>query len=440
MTSRARARRTLAALALAIALTPAAASAYFVEIAPAQRLTMTLALLPETPFTTIGFGVQSWNSLAEAALARWNSAGVGVGQDHAFFSSVRSTLGDTGCRPSGINQVMFAQTICGRSFGDAVAITQTWTSSAGRTEADVFVNTTYSFNGYPGPLRASPTSRDGILYDLYRVLLHELGHVIGLAHPDDHGQQVLSIMNRRISGIDDLQPDDIAGAHAVPWGEPLTNQFVRGFYQTALGRQPTGSELAAWVNYLRTNPGSAGAIVQGFFHSPEFLRNREGTLADYITALYTTVLLRQPTSAEIDAWMPAMLERVNRLIPGFVHSAEFQRVLQSTAPATIIRRLYLQVLGRQPSTAEVNNWVAVVGRTGNGYEVSIGFLNSTEFLGRPRTFADHVEILYATFLNRTPSDPELTAWLNVLTAQLIDVENAFTASPEFQQQIASLLF
>jgi hypothetical protein len=138
--------------------------------------------------------------------------------------------------------------------------------------------------------------------------------------------------------------------------------------------------------------------------------------------------------------MPAMLERVNRLVPGFVNSAEFQRVLASTAPATIIRRLYQQVLLRQPSTAEVNAWVAEVGRTGDWYGAALGFLNSAEFLARPRTFADHVEILYRTFLGRTPSDPELTAWLDLLTAQFIDVENAFTASPEFQQQIVSLIF
>jgi hypothetical protein len=438
--SRARVRHVLVALALAATLLPAAAAAYVVEVAPAHRLTMTLALLPDTPFTTIGFGQQSWNSLAEAALARWNGVGVGVGRDHAFFTSVRSTLGDTCSRPTGINQVMFARDVCGRSFADAVAITLTWSANGKRIEGDVFVNTAYTFNGYPGPLRASASSKDGILYDLHRVLLHEFGHVIGLAHPDDHGQQVPAVMNKRISGIDDLQADDVAGAHAVLWGESLTNQFVRGFYETALGREPTEAELAAWITFLRTSPGSANAIVQGFFHSPEFLRNREGTLGDYITALYTTVLLRQPSSAEVAAWMPAMLERVNRLVPGFVNSAEFQRVLASTAPATIIRRLYQQVLLRQPSTAEVNAWVAEVGRTGDWYGAALGFLNSAEFLARPRTFADHVEILYRTFLGRTPSDPELTAWLDLLTAQFIDVENAFTASPEFQQQIVSLIF
>jgi hypothetical protein len=39
--------------------------------------------------------------------------------------------------------------------------------------------------------------------------------VLGLAHPDEHGQTVAAIMNSTISNLDGLQADDIAGVNAI---------------------------------------------------------------------------------------------------------------------------------------------------------------------------------------------------------------------------------
>jgi hypothetical protein len=425
-------------VALALALCAARAEAFVVFEPPAHRFHMSLALGDE-PFPSLGYGVQSWNALAELALGRWNGVGVGVSRDHAFFSSTRSAASDDLCERTGVNQVAFADRFCGRSLGDAVAITRLWIGADDTIlEADVVFNTSYTFNAYGGPLRRDDAARSGVSYDIYRVLLHEFGHVIGLDHPDDGGQQVLAIMNRRVSDIADLQPDDIAGAHALAWGEPILDQFVAGFYTSVLGRTPSPAEVAAWAGFLRGNPAGASAIVQGFFHSPEFLTTRRGTIADYVTALYATVLLRAPSQDEIDAWVPLIVARFNRLVPGFVGSWEFQAVLRSTPPAAVVERLYRRVLGRTPTAAEVSAWVAALERSGDWHGVAIGFLDSPEYLDSPRTFAEHVELLYATFLDRAPSAAEVTAWLDVLVGHLDEIEAAFTASPEFQHQIAGL--
>jgi predicted Zn-dependent protease len=50
---------------------------------------------------------------------------------------------------------------------------------------------------------------------MQRVALHEFGHVLGLDHPDDHGQIVTAIMNSRASNVDALQRDDIEGVAAI---------------------------------------------------------------------------------------------------------------------------------------------------------------------------------------------------------------------------------
>jgi hypothetical protein len=45
--------------------------------------------------------------------------------------------------------------------------------------------------------------------------MHEFGHTLGLDHPDEDNQQVVSLMNSGVSDIDTVQPDDIAGVESL---------------------------------------------------------------------------------------------------------------------------------------------------------------------------------------------------------------------------------
>jgi hypothetical protein len=162
-------------------------------------------------------GNGDWDTVTESALNAWNDILNGV-----VFEPVRDSSPDSAIQ-DGVNNVIFGDAAYGEPFGEGVlAITlTTYTTPDNVTiETDVVFNRKISWNSYRGDLR--PAANGGMQYDLGRIALHEFGHVLGLAHPDDHGQAVAAIMNSRASNLDALQPDDIEGVKAMYTGAAET--------------------------------------------------------------------------------------------------------------------------------------------------------------------------------------------------------------------------
>lgn len=157
-----------------------------------------------SPGRTLSDGTSSWNSVGTASCAIWNQY-MGNLQINAVTND-SAAVSDH----DGVNSVAFASTFFGDSFGsNTLAITGYYYSGTRLTEANILVNNRLSWDSYRGALRFSGG------WDLRRVLVHELGHALGLDHPDQAGQHVAAVMNSVVSNTDTAVTDDINGIQAI---------------------------------------------------------------------------------------------------------------------------------------------------------------------------------------------------------------------------------
>jgi uncharacterized delta-60 repeat protein len=219
--------------------------------------------------------------------------------------------------------------------------------------------------------------------------------------------------------------------------------FVTDVYLAALGRQPDTGEVEYWVDALATEPtpDTARNMLHEVFDGPEF-RQRPVNPWQYVEALYQALLGRDPAPAELDGWVQAVLDRFNTVLPEFLDSSEFQRLVPScqdqAAVTLLVGRLYQQVLRRVASaeelawwTQDIVTWCAVQGAV----EV---FFNSLEYLSVPHTLADHMTVLYRALLAREPDVGGLAWWVDDLAGQLAMLEDDIMASSEFETRVYRL--
>jgi hypothetical protein len=217
-------------------------------------------------------------------------------------------------------------------------------------------------------------------------------------------------------------------------------EFVSRFYQDGLSRAPEPVGLAFWASFLRTqcNATGFGALADGFFDSVEFRASRALSLDGLVQVFYETFLDRQPDAPGTAFWVDQLRqERLRIALQGFIGSVEFQGLLPDRSNASgvsaVVTRLYTELLGRSPEPNGLAFWVPYITTTHDLEGAAIGFLQSPEFEGTPRTLQGYITVLYRTFLGRTPEPLGLAFWEGNLRANLLGIlHQGFIPSAEFQ--------
>lgn len=157
-------------------------------------------------------GSQTWNEAVLPAIQAWNAEMRDVQLAEVMDSAKAISSGD------GVNSASFSSTVFGDSFGSGVlAVTYYRTRGSTFQEADILFNNAQPFDSYRGNLQFN--SQGKCVCDIQRVFLHELGHALGLNHPDGAGQHVDAIMNSIVSNLSQLSADDEAGIQVL-YGAP----------------------------------------------------------------------------------------------------------------------------------------------------------------------------------------------------------------------------
>jgi hypothetical protein len=284
-------------------------------------------------------------------------------------------------------------------------------------------------------------------------------------------------------------PSEVAG-----WVQALANgetpaQVAYGFaasseregdrvvqdYQTFLGRSPAPAEVAGWVNAFETHAATNEDVVAGFVASAEYFQNHHSNptvwftsayqalfgqsasqavpapssltqLANdlthsneyytgIITAAYQHYLGRAPDGAGLAAWLSQMQNGLTdeQLEASLLSSDEYIQNHGGLGGGWIVA-LYNDLLGRQPSPAEIDNWVRALNDGETPAQVALVFTTSSE-RESARVTQD-----YQNFLGRTPSPAEVSGWVNLFenhSQTNEDVVAGFVGSGEFYQNAGS---
>ena len=209
------------------------------------------------PQVALQDGFATWNASAADALAIWNQ--------YLVTASFVEGAGTGPAARDGANSVFFSNTIYADRFPDGVlAVTLNYSETPGTfTETDIIFNNSIKWNSYRGPVQGSGATGT---WDLHRVALHEFGHVLGLDHPDQSGQNVAALMNSVVSDLDHITDDDIAGARSL-YGAKITSSLTppsinlgSSFtYQITASHNPTSFEANPLPPGLQLNQ-STGLI------------------------------------------------------------------------------------------------------------------------------------------------------------------------------------
>ena len=229
--------------------------------------------------------------------------------------------------------------------------------------------------------------------------------------------------------------------------------FVTRCYQIALGRDPDSEGLKDWTNKLQTGEACGVSVAYGFVYSPEF-QNAGFDNSTYVEKMYNMLLGRPSDEGGKKDWVSKLNSGTSKeeIFYGFANSQEFYNLCKeygmyagfyiygsgmerNAAINGYVDRLYTICLDRHGDIGGQSDWVMHLAEGAkDGATVAYGFIFSPEYMNKKTSNEEYVEMLYSTFLGRTPDEGGYKDWVEKLDTGEYSREgvfNGFCNSQEF---------
>jgi hypothetical protein len=217
----------------------------------------------------------------------------------------------------------------------------------------------------------------------------------------------VSLAVEELESRDLLSPATLAVASAIVHSPESLGDFVADEYNRFLKRSPDASGFQNWVGQLQN--GTDPAVVEAaFVASGEYLTAHGNDFRLWLTSLYQDLFGRDPDAAGLSNWLSVLAagRHPQEVALGFTTSRERQGL--------VITDDYARFLGRSPEPGAVDGWLNVEAQGNDRAEVASGIVASDEFFaahsGTPLGF---IVGAYQAVLGRTPSTQEVNGWLTV---------------------------
>jgi hypothetical protein len=184
---------------------------------------------------------------------------------------------------------------------------------------------------------------------------------------------------------------------------------VTAAYQRYLGRAPGPAETTGWVTAMQHGL-SDEQLEAGFIGAAEYIASHGGQGAGWVSGMYHDLLGRTPTQAEVDGWVSVLNNGVAPQQVAYGFAASVEREGQR------INADYVAYLGRSATQAETSAWVNAFEQGTSNEDVVAGFVGSAEYFNSrgQGSNAGWIAAAYHDILGRAPSTNEVNLWLGLL--------------------------
>jgi uncharacterized protein YkwD len=222
-----------------------------------------------------------------------------------------------------------------------------------------------------------------------------------------------------------------AAFRATPEFASANTAWVKNLYRDLLHREAGAAEVAAWVNGLAAGMSSQVAVAS-MLGSLEYLLPQWNA---WVTQAYQSVLQRTPNSGEVTAWVNALRGGMSHeaMVAAMASSQEFAARLGVNSTANWVAAVYLAVLHRSATAGEISTWSGILRSGTSRTAAALMIAQSPEACTVQGT--PWVQSLYLSLLRRNPSGAEISLWVGQLAGGTPpdQVTVTFLTSQEYYQ-------